>query len=104
MLQRPSTTKRGDRQEGRASLPPIQIVLTKCDLVNQMDLCRRCSQVREQLADVLHREPSSLSVMFVSARASLLGGILELQKELAALVPRHKSTQTKRRAGGKSTT
>lgn len=88
MLQRPPTTEQGDRQEGRASLPPIQIVLTKCDLVNQMDLCRRCSQVREQLSDSLFREPSQLPVLFVSARAGLLGGILELQKELAALVPR----------------
>lgn len=83
----------------RRELPPIQIVLTKCDLVKQVDLARRVVVVRQQLSDALAREPSSLPVMLVSARAGLgfnnirgveqqpMGGVLELQKELSSLVP-----------------
>ena len=53
--------------------------------------------MRTQLSDFLVREPSSLPVMLVSARAGVgfnnirketpLGGVLELQRELASLVP-----------------
>jgi len=91
----------GSADEGnkkiRRDLPPIQIVLTKCDLVKQADLARRVVVVRQQLSDFLTREPSSLPVMLVSARAGLgfnnirretpMGGVLELQRELASLVP-----------------
>lgn len=79
------------------TLPPIQIVLTKCDLVKQQDLARRVVVVRQQLSESLRREPSSLPVMLVSAKPGVgfnnvrhntaKGGILELQRELAALVP-----------------
>jgi GTP-binding protein len=82
----------------KLELPPIQVVLTKCDLVSQDDLARRVVLSREQLSYTLKREPSALPVMLVSARAGLgfnnirgnhaKGGILELQKELAALVPK----------------
>ena len=90
------------RKKKRRELPPIQIVLTKCDLVKQVDLARRVVVVRQQLSDALAREPSSLPVMLVSARAGLgfnnirgaeqipMGGVLELQKELASLVPMSK--------------
>ena len=54
-------------------------------------------QVREQLSDVLRRDVSSLPVMLVSAKAGIgynsiiavipEGGVMELQRELAALVP-----------------
>mmetsp|Transcript_6086 Transcript_6086/g.12779 ORF Transcript_6086/g.12779 Transcript_6086/m.12779 type:complete len:177 (+) Transcript_6086:356-886(+) len=86
--------------EGKSTkreLPPIQIVLTKCDLVPQADLARRVVVVRKQLSDFLIREPSSLPVMLVSAKPGLgfnniwndqpQGGVLELQREVAALVP-----------------
>ena len=76
----------------KRDLPPIQIILTKCDLVKQADLARRVVVVRQQLSDFLIREPSSLPVMLVSSRAGLgsfnnsrgktpLGGLLELQIE-----------------------
>ena len=78
-------------------LPPIQVVLTKCDLVSQVDLARRVVQVRKQLSDSLRRQPSSLPVMLVSAKPGVgfncvvdgvaQGGVLELQRELAGLVP-----------------
>jgi GTP-binding protein len=86
-------------------LPPIQLVLTKCDLVPQADLARRVAQVRQELSDVLVREPSQLPIMLVSARPGVgydnvdrrtqraLGGILELQKELAALAVPQRSNQ-----------
>ena len=76
----------------------IQIVLTKCDLVSQNDLARRVVQMKSELSGVLKREPSALPIMLVSARAGVgfnnvrnnkaRGGILELQRELAALVPK----------------
>lgn len=92
------------KSQRREQLPPIQLVLTKCDLVGQKDLARRVVQVREQLSDNLRREPSSLPVMLVSAKAGLgfnnvrgdkaRGGVLELQKDVAAIVP-YPSTITK---------
>lgn len=83
-------------------LPPIQLVLTKCDLVGQSDLARRVAHVRQQLSDSFRREPSQLPVMLVSARAGVgfnnvdrehraRGGVLELQKELAALAQPRRS-------------
>lgn len=66
-------------------LPPLQIVLTKCDLVSQVDLARRVVQVREQLSDCLVRQPKMLPEMLVSAQIEGQGGVLELQKELASL-------------------
>jgi len=82
----------------RKQLPPIQIVLTKCDLVTQNDLARRVVQVRQNLSEALVREPSSLPVMVVSAKAGLgfnnirghaaKGGILELQRDIASLAIR----------------
>jgi len=54
--------------------------------------------VKKQLSDFLIREPSALPVMLVSARAGVgfnnlrketpMGGVLELQRELASLVPK----------------
>lgn len=82
----------------RTNLPPIQLVLTKCDLVSQKDLAKRVVLVKEQLSSILVRQPSSLPVMLVSAKAGLgfnnirdnraRGGILELQRDLAGLVPK----------------
>ena len=77
-------------------LPPLQVVLAKCDLCIQDDLARCVVQVREQLSDILRREPSSLTFMLVSAKAGLCynnsragiakGGVTELHQELVALV------------------
>lgn len=82
------------------NLPPIQLVLTKCDLVSQVILARRVEQVKKQLSDCLRREPSTLPVMLVSAKPGVgfnnvcgdmaWGGVLELQREIASLVPRPK--------------
>lgn len=86
-----------EKKRLKRNLPPIQIILTKSDLVLQKDLARRVVQVRQKLSDVLTRESSLLPVMLVSAKAGLgynnvrgekaKGGILELQREIAALVP-----------------
>ena len=84
-------------------------MLTKCDLVPQSDLARRVTLVRRQLAEILRREAGNLPVMLVAARSTLLppprrkggssgagppprrrrDGVLELQRELAALVVVH---------------
>ena len=82
-------------------------MLTKCDLVQQNDLARRVVLVKQQLSDLLIREPSSLPVMLVSARAGVgfnnirretpMGGVLELQRELAALVPKPLCPTTSRK-------
>jgi len=91
--------------EPGGTLPPLQIVLTKCDLVSQLDLARRVVLVKQELSELLAREPSSLPVMLVSAkpgvgfnnvrRHRVLGGVLELQRELAALVPEPKVSSQK---------
>lgn len=101
MLQRTNVDNAAAAGEGRAKrrkmdLPPIQMVLTKCDLVSQEDLARRVVQTRQQLSELLWRETSALPVMLVSAKAGIgygninggraMGGILELQRELAGLV------------------
>lgn len=69
------------------TLPPIQVVLTKCDVVPQAELARRVLLVRQQLSDCLRRQPSALPEMFVSAQTEGRAGVLELQKELASLIP-----------------
>ena len=66
----------------------------------------RVVHVRQELSDTLRRETSALPVLLVSARAGVgfnnvtkrgggfgraRGGVLELQKELAALVPQSKA-------------
>jgi GTP-binding protein EngB required for normal cell division len=94
-------TEKSKRRVEIKSLPPIQVVLTKCDLVQQKDLARRVVQVKRQLSDSLVRESKgALPVMLVSAKAGLgynnirgsraRGGILELQRELASIAPRPK--------------
>jgi GTP-binding protein len=85
------------KMDNKKALPPIQLVLTKCDLVHQVDLARRTVQVREQLAESLRREPSLLPIMLISAKPGVgfnnvkgeraLGGVLELQREIAAIIP-----------------
>mmetsp|Transcript_20769 Transcript_20769/g.49109 ORF Transcript_20769/g.49109 Transcript_20769/m.49109 type:complete len:507 (-) Transcript_20769:107-1627(-) len=80
-----SFAKEKDRENDISSeLPPLQIVLTKCDLVSQVNLARRVVQVRQQLSDCLIRQPKILSEILVSAQVGQ-GGILQLQKELASL-------------------
>lgn len=73
----------------KRELPPIQVVLTKCDLVSQSDLARRMTLVQQQLSGSLRRQPSALPIMLVSAQVEGQAGVLELQKELAALLPRN---------------
>lgn len=92
--------EQGKQRSKSNTLPPIQLVLTKCDLVSQADLAKRVVQVKEQLSDCLRREPSALPVMLVSAKPGVgfnnvrgdraLGGVLELQREIAALAPQPK--------------
>ncbi len=83
-------------------MPPIQLVLTKADLVKQEDLARRVLLSKQHLRDVLKREYGDLRVMLVSARPGrgfnnvgwtraggfgARGGIYELQRELSSMMP-----------------
>lgn len=64
----------------------LQIVLTKCDLVERTELCRRIASisdvVQERVPALYH---SMLPTLALSAKQ--LRGIEEIQRELAALVP-----------------
>lgn len=67
----------------------LQIVLTKCDLVERSMLARRIQQIR---TEVIQHFPylgkggsTSLPLMMISGLHG--NGIIELQKELAALIP-----------------
>ncbi|CAM9227076.1 unnamed protein product, partial [Scytosiphon promiscuus] len=76
---------KGPSPFGKYHPPKIQILLTKCDLVKRIDLARRVVFVRHQLEEVSRRQ-TSLSVMTLSALKG--AGVVELQKELAALDPK----------------
>jgi GTP-binding protein len=78
---------KGGAKNSRVQLPPLQIVLTKCDLVTQDELARRVVQVERQLSDCLRRQTSNLPVLLVSVKPQQRG-VIEMQKELAALVPK----------------
>jgi GTP-binding protein EngB required for normal cell division len=74
-----------DLQKRDYQLPALQIVLTKCDLVEAADLARRVVQVQNDLNDCLRRQSSGrLPVLLTSATRR--NGILAVQKELAGLV------------------
>eukprot|EP00934_Nitzschia_sp_Nitz4_P001822 Nitzschia sp. Nitz4//scaffold21_size171442//138588//140918//NITZ4_002186-RA/size171442-processed-gene-0.27-mRNA-1//1//CDS//3329542486//1822//frame0 len=55
----------------KRNLPPIQVVLTKCDLVPQADLARRVELVRKEVSDCLIRQPSALPIQLWTSLLSL---------------------------------
>ena len=63
----------------------LQIVLTKCDLLERADIARRITVIRNELTDALPGFSNMLPIMTVSGLERK--GIIELQKELASLVP-----------------
>lgn len=71
----------------------LQVILTKCDLVERSELARRVHLTREQLSDSLpFLRTSNMPVLMVSALESR--GVVELHKELASLVPPSASGNT----------
>ncbi|CAM9167220.1 unnamed protein product [Pylaiella littoralis] len=76
---------KGPSPLGKYRPPKIQILLTKCDLVKRIDLARRVALVRQQLEEVSRRQ-TNLSTMTISALKG--AGVVELQRELAALDPK----------------
>jgi GTP-binding protein EngB required for normal cell division len=65
----------------------LQIILTKCDLIDRYTLAKRIADVESKLADMLPAVPANmLQIMPISSIENK--GILPLQKELASLVPR----------------
>jgi hypothetical protein len=92
------TTKK-EKGPGAARIPPIQVVLTKADLVSDTDLVRRMMLTKDELRDALRREHGQLRIMPISAKPGVgfnnvgwtkegfaaRGGVLELQREIAAV-------------------
>eukprot|EP00601_Ochromonadales_sp_CCMP2298_P026326 CAMPEP_0173278520 /NCGR_PEP_ID=MMETSP1143-20121109/4661_1 /TAXON_ID=483371 /ORGANISM="non described non described, Strain CCMP2298" /LENGTH=528 /DNA_ID=CAMNT_0014215691 /DNA_START=67 /DNA_END=1651 /DNA_ORIENTATION=- len=65
----------------------LQIVLTKCDLVDRNELCRRIDQVTLEVSEKLPALYHSM-LPVVALSAMKRRGLITLQKELAAMVPR----------------
>ncbi len=72
----------------------LQVVITKCDLIERKDLARRLQVLKENMFELLPSSiiHSSLPVMAVSSKEKK--GIIELTKELAGIS--HKSRGLKR--------
>ncbi|KAJ1430065.1 P-loop containing nucleoside triphosphate hydrolase protein, partial [Ochromonadaceae sp. CCMP2298] len=64
----------------------LQIVLTKCDLVDRNELCRRIDQVTLEVSEKLPALYHSM-LPVVALSAMKRRGLITLQKELAAMVP-----------------
>ena len=64
--------------------PKLQVVLTKCDLVERRDLARRISLLKEELREILPPAAGHLPLAMLSANQGR--GIVELQQDLASLV------------------
>ena len=80
----------GGRREADAAAeaaqpPKLQVVLTKCDLVERRELARRVAVLKEELRDMdfLGSAAGRLPLALVSAAEGK--GVFELQRELAAL-------------------
>lgn len=63
----------------------MQIVLTKCDMVERSELARRMQLLRQDIDALLPGFEATIAIIPVSGKHKK--GIIELQKELAALVP-----------------
>jgi GTP-binding protein EngB required for normal cell division len=81
-------TRRFRRKADAAALmaapPKLQVVLTKCDLVERRDLVRRISFLKEELREILPPAAGRLPLIMLSAKQGR--GIVELQQDLASLV------------------
>lgn len=71
-------------EEARRVTWKLQIVMTKCDLVERTELARRLQVVSRGMSDLLPGFSSSLPIVVVSGKERR--GVLDLQKELSALV------------------
>ena len=68
----------------RPLVPPIQVVLTKGDLVPREDIARRAARVRDELRTIRGaRTPDGLSILPVAALRGK--GLFALQRDLALL-------------------
>lgn len=105
ILPTPAVAPSSDVDAAEAALPPpillsgkatkilsrylgwkLQIVLTKCDLVDRPELCRRITDVSRTVSDKLPAlYHSMLPVLALSAQEKK--GVQEMQRDIAALVP-----------------
>lgn len=77
----------------------LQIVVTKCDLVDRVELCKRIQYIHSQIEEMtgslyLDEEGRKFPLLLLDTRMPIIPisgyknqGIQDLQKELAALVP-----------------
>eukprot|EP01042_Synura_sphagnicola_P001406 gene1406-1601_t len=63
----------------------LQIVLTKCDLVDRLELARRISMLSDQLVNTTHF-PIPVTLPIIPLSGMHLQGLIGLQKSLSALV------------------
>lgn len=68
--------------------PKLQVIMTKCDLVQRMELVRRITQVRQHLNEATPRE-TRLPVLMVSALTDK--AVDDIRKELAGMAPQRVS-------------
>lgn len=61
----------------------LQVVLTKCDLIERTELARRMKLVRDEISEALPGLNTSLAVIPVSGKE--VKGVAQLQRELASL-------------------
>ncbi len=76
--------RKADAAALMAAPPKLQVVLTKCDLVERRDLARRISLLKEELREILPPAAGHLPLAMLSANQGR--GIVELQQDLASLV------------------
>lgn len=92
---------RAVNSHSRALSWKLQVVLTKCDLVERSELARRVHLVREQLGHSFSAlRVSSMPVLMLSALEGR--GVVELHKDLASLVPPSASGNNARAPSGSS--
>ena len=64
----------------------LQVILTKCDLVERVDLARRVQLMKDEISEKFSfLKTANMPILMVSAQENK--GIVELHKDLASLVP-----------------
>jgi hypothetical protein len=79
-----ATNKEARRELKKSIFWKLQVVLTKCDLVERSDLARRIRKTQDEINEALPGFGNMLPIMTVSSVENK--GIVELQRELASLV------------------
>jgi len=82
---RKTMAKKGLSSNKRDVVRKMQVVLTKCDLLERTELARRLQLIRKQMYDIIPSKFGGLPLLALSGKENK--GVLELQQDLASLVP-----------------